>query len=65
MAGAAENKVLIILAGVPEMNQVLTLCGFSNPVDSAHLVEIKGLDMLDALGDFSDYSIEHMERKYE
>jgi hypothetical protein len=38
---------------------------FVNPVDCAHLVEIKGLDTLDAFGDFSDDSIEHMARKYE
>jgi hypothetical protein len=65
MAEAAENAALIIMAGVPEMNQVLTLCGFVNPVDRTRLVEIKGLDTLDAFGDFSDDSIEHMARKYE
>jgi hypothetical protein len=65
MAEAAENAALIILAGVPEMNQVLTLCGFVNPVDRARLVEIEGLDTLDAFGDFSDDSIKHMARKYE
>jgi hypothetical protein len=47
------------------MNQVLTLCGFVNPADRARLVDIKGLDTLDAFGDFSDDSIEHMARKYE
>jgi hypothetical protein len=41
------------------------LCGFVNPVDRTRLVEIKGLDTLDAFGDFSDDSIVHMERKYE
>jgi hypothetical protein len=65
MAEAAKNAALIVLAGVPEMNQVLTLCGFANPVDRARLVEIEGLDTLDAFGDFSDDSIEHMARKYE
>jgi hypothetical protein len=47
------------------MNQVLTLCGFVNPVDRACLIEIEGLDTLDAFGDFSDDSIEQMARKYE
>jgi hypothetical protein len=66
MAEAAENAALIILAGVLEMNQALTLCGFVNPVDRARLIEIEGLDTLDAFGDFSDDLIEHMARnKYE
>jgi hypothetical protein len=65
MAEAAENAALINLAGVPEMNQVQTLCGSANPVNCAHLVKIKGLNTLDSFGDFSDDSIEHMARKYE
>jgi hypothetical protein len=65
MAAIAEDDALIILAGVPEINQVLTLCGFTNPVDRARLVQIKQFDTLDSFGDFSDDSIEHMARKYE
>jgi hypothetical protein len=65
MAAIAEDDALIILAGVPEINQVLTLCGFTNPVDRARLVQIEQFDTLDSFGDFSDDSIEHMARKYE
>jgi hypothetical protein len=66
MAEAAEIAALIILAGVPEINQVRTLCGFVNPVDCARLVEIEGLDTLDAFGNISDdLLIEYMARKYE
>jgi hypothetical protein len=29
----------LLLEAVPEVNIVLTLCGFANPVDSARLVD--------------------------
>jgi hypothetical protein len=29
----------LLLEAVPEVNVVLTLCGFANPVDSARLVD--------------------------
>jgi hypothetical protein len=33
MAEAIMDAALMVLAGVPEMNQVITLCGFTNPVE--------------------------------
>jgi hypothetical protein len=50
----------LLLEAVPEVNTVLTLCGFANPVNHACLVDGKDLDVLDLFGDFTDSLIDNM-----
>jgi hypothetical protein len=48
---------MIILAGVPEMNQVLTLCGFTKPIEQARLINCESLTDLESVGDYTDDAI--------
>jgi hypothetical protein len=50
----------LLLEAVPEVNTILTLCGFANPIDQAHLIEGEDLDVLDSFGDFTDTLIDNM-----
>jgi hypothetical protein len=50
----------LLLEAVPEVNTVLILCGFANPVDRARLVDGEDLDVLDSFGDFTDSLIDNM-----
>jgi hypothetical protein len=63
MAEAIMDAALMVLAGVPEMNQVLTLCGFYELIEQARLVNHELLTDLDSIDDYSDDAIESMAKR--
>jgi hypothetical protein len=54
---AAEIVALAFLAERPEMDVVLTLCGFDEPIARQRLIQREGFDTLESFGDFSSESI--------
>lgn len=49
----------------PEMDHVLTICGFNDPIARMRVIQAEGLDMLDSFGDFEDVAIENMAKRNE
>jgi hypothetical protein len=45
------------------MNQVLTLCGFTKPIEQAQLINRELLTDLDSIGDYTDDAIESMAKR--
>jgi hypothetical protein len=62
---AAEIAALAFLAEHPEMDVVLTLCGFEEPIARQRLIQREGFDNLESFGDFSSESIDSMARRHE
>jgi hypothetical protein len=62
---AADITAVAFLAEHPEMDIVLTLCGFTEPIARQRLIQRKGFDTLESFGDFSSESIDSMARRHE
>jgi hypothetical protein len=66
-AGAAAAVVAaeVFLADFPELDQMLTMCGFTNlnAVDRARLIDYERFELLEAFGDYTDTMIESMENE--
>jgi hypothetical protein len=62
---AAEIAALAFLAECPEMDVMLTLCGFDEPIVHQHLIQHEGFDTLESFGGFLSKSIDHMARHHE
>jgi hypothetical protein len=62
---AADIAALAFLAEHPEMDVVLTLCGFTEPIARQRLIQREGFDTLESFGDFSSESIDSMARRHE
>jgi hypothetical protein len=56
---AAEIAALAFLAEHSEMDVVLTLCGFEEPIAHQCLSQREGFDTLELFGDFSNKSIDY------
>jgi hypothetical protein len=63
VAGALAAEAL--LAEFPELDQMLTMCGFTTAVERARLLEYERFASLDAFGDYTDTMIESMAGKNE
>lgn len=64
-AAAAIAAAEAFLGNNPEMNHVLTICGFEDPISRMRVIQYEGLDTLDAFGDFEDVAIENMAKRNE
>jgi hypothetical protein len=62
-AGALAAEAL--LAEFPDLDQMLTMCGFTNAAERARLIEYERFASLDAFGDYTDTMIESMADKNE
>jgi hypothetical protein len=60
MAVAALLAAEELLAAVPEVDQMLVMCGFTDVLERARLVEYERFPSLDAFGDYTDSMIESM-----
>jgi hypothetical protein len=66
VAGAAAVVAAeAFLADFPELDQMLTMCGFTNAVDRARLIDYERFESLEAFGDYTDTMIESMADKNE
>jgi hypothetical protein len=64
-AAAAAIAAEALLAEVPELDQMLTMCGFTDMMERARLIEYERFASLDAFGDYTDTMIESMADKNE
>jgi hypothetical protein len=65
-AGAAAMIAAeVLLAEFPDLDQMLTMCGFTNAVERARLIEYERFTLLNAFGDYTDTMIESMADKNE
>jgi hypothetical protein len=62
---AAEIAALAFLAEHPEMDVMLTFCGFYKPIARQRLIQREGFDTVESFGDFSSESIDSMARRHE
>jgi hypothetical protein len=62
---AAEIAALAFLAECPDMDVMLTLCGFDEPIARQRLIQREGIDTLESFGDFLSKSIDSMARRHE
>jgi hypothetical protein len=60
MAAAALLAAEDLLDAVPEVDQMLVMCGFTDVLERARLVEYERFPSLDAFGDYTDTMIESM-----
>jgi hypothetical protein len=65
MAVAALLAAEELLAAIPEVDQMLIMCGFTDVLEHAHLVEFERFPSLDAFGDYTNSMIESMADKNE
>jgi hypothetical protein len=65
MADAAAENALNFLLEFPDVDHVLILCGFANPVHRQKLVEQEGLDTMEAFGYIPDETIDRTARAWE
>jgi hypothetical protein len=61
VAGALAAEAL--LAEFPELDQMWTMCGFTNALERARLIEYERFALLDAFGDYTVTMIESMADK--
>jgi hypothetical protein len=52
-AAAALIAAKELLAAVPDLDQMLTMCGFMEAMECVHLLEYEHFPSLDAFGDYS------------
>jgi hypothetical protein len=64
-AAAAAIAAEALLAEFPDLDQMLTMCGFTNAMDRARLINYERFASLDAFGDYTDTMIESMADKNE
>jgi hypothetical protein len=64
-AAAAAIAAEALLAEVPDLDQMLTMCGFTDMFERARLIEYERFASLDAFGDYTDTMIESMADKNE
>jgi hypothetical protein len=64
-AAVAAIAAEALLAEVPDLDQMLTMCGFTEMIERAHLSEYERFALLDAFGDYTDTMIESMADKNE
>jgi hypothetical protein len=64
-AAAALLAAEELLAAVPEVDQMLVMCGFTDALERARLVEYERFPSLDAFGDYTDSMIENMASRNE
>jgi hypothetical protein len=69
MAAVAGAAAVIaaeaFLADFPELDQMLTMCDFTNAVDRARSIEYERFELLEAFGDYTDTMIKSMADKNE
>jgi hypothetical protein len=65
VAVAAVVAAEAFLADFPDLDQMLTMCGFTNAVDRARLIDYERFESLEAFGDYTDMMIESMADKNE
>jgi hypothetical protein len=64
-AAAAVIAAEALLAEVPALDQMLTMCGFTDMMEHARLIEYEHFASLDAFGDYTDTMIKSMADKNE
>jgi hypothetical protein len=62
---ATEIAALAFLSEHPEMDIVLTLCGFEEPIARQPFIQREGFDTLESFGDFSNESIDSISCRHE
>jgi hypothetical protein len=63
VGAAAAIAAEALLAEFPDLDQMLTMCGFTNAVEHARLIEYERFASLNAFGDYTNTMIESMANK--